>query len=309
MDDDCVSWAEMRWIGSQPDPVDAVLSGESGGDDLLEVAVVIHDLRSAFACAEPLERRPELAAFTNVAQEAIRHPAMGTVVLPSSQADPPDPTHPGRKRSSMLSALSGFVGTLAGKIVLGTAVTAASVSGLHAANAVDVPVLPDTNAPAEQPDPGATPADDEPDAATGGKQTADASKSAADAYTDAVKEWTDCVSEAASSQGDDETRTTGGFDPRKGCGDHPEPADFGLNDLPAQAADAAQGATNERPSPAGGGEAPGAGEGPGAGEAPRAGDPASPDTPEPGSNPASPPSTVPEKPAAGPAPSPGGSRP
>ena len=43
----------------------------------------------------------------------------------------------------MLSALSGFVTTLTGKVVLGTAVVATSVGGLHAARVVDVPVLPD----------------------------------------------------------------------------------------------------------------------------------------------------------------------
>jgi hypothetical protein len=301
MTDDCVSWPEMRWTRSQPDPVDAVLNGENGGDDLLEVAVVIHDLRSAFARTEPLERRQELAAFTGQALRAFRHPAIGTAAPSSSAADPPDPAKPGRKRSSMVSALSGFAATLTGKVVLGTAVAAASVGGLHAANVVDVPALPDGRPVAEHRDSGSSPADDKADAATEGKQTADANKSAADAYTDAVKEWTDCVADAAAAQGDEQTRTTGGFDPRAGCGDHPKPADFGLDDLPSQAADAAKEASNGQPNA--GGQDPSAGK---AGS----GEPASPDNPpEPGSTPASPPSTVPEKPAASDASNPGGSRP
>lgn len=298
MADDCVTWAEMRWTGSQPDPVDAVLNGDDAGDDLLEVAVVVHDLRSAFARTEPLERRQELAAFTGAALDALRHPSMGTAVPSSRTVDPLDMTRPGRKRSSMMSALSGFVGTLTGKLVLGTAVTAASVGGLHAADVVEAPVLPDTNAPVERPEPGTTPDGDEAGAATEGKQTADANRSAADAYSDAAQEWTDCVTDAASAQGDEQTRTTGGFDPRADCGDHPEPADFGLNDLPAQAADAAQDATGGGPPDAGAEETPGSGGS------------ASPDKPaEPGSTPANPPSTVPERPAADSTPSPGGSRP
>jgi prephenate dehydrogenase len=43
----------------------------------------------------------------------------------------------------MLSALSAFVTSLTGKVVLGTAVVATSVGGLHAGHVVDVPGLPD----------------------------------------------------------------------------------------------------------------------------------------------------------------------
>ena len=43
----------------------------------------------------------------------------------------------------MLEALSAFVATLAGKVVLGTAAVAVSVGGAHAAGVVDVPGLPD----------------------------------------------------------------------------------------------------------------------------------------------------------------------
>jgi hypothetical protein len=47
----------------------------------------------------------------------------------------------------MLEALSAFVATLTGKVVLGTAAVAASVGGAHVGGVIDVPGLPD-HAPA-----------------------------------------------------------------------------------------------------------------------------------------------------------------
>jgi len=47
-------------------------------------------------------------------------------------------------RPKMLTGLSAFVATTTGKIVLGTTVAAASVGGMHAAEIVDVPLLPET---------------------------------------------------------------------------------------------------------------------------------------------------------------------
>src|SRR5690606_12326549 len=102
MADECVSRAEMRRIGPDRDPIDAVLRGEDEGDDLLDVAALVHDLRAAYTPAGPLVRGPELAAFTEAHLVTER---------------------PGRKRHAMLTSLSGFLGTLTGKLVLGTAVT------------------------------------------------------------------------------------------------------------------------------------------------------------------------------------------
>ena len=50
----------------------------------------------------------------------------------------------------MSITLSGFVASVAGKVVLGTAVAAASVGGLHASGVVDVPALPDNDRPAAE---------------------------------------------------------------------------------------------------------------------------------------------------------------
>jgi hypothetical protein len=51
----------------------------------------------------------------------------------------------------MLTALSSALATLTGKVVLGTAVAAASVGAAHSAGVVDVPGLPDTTPAVESP--------------------------------------------------------------------------------------------------------------------------------------------------------------
>ncbi len=48
----------------------------------------------------------------------------------------------------MLSVLSVLLGSLTGKLVLGTAVAAVSVGGAHAGGVIDVPGLPDRTPPA-----------------------------------------------------------------------------------------------------------------------------------------------------------------
>jgi hypothetical protein len=47
------------------------------------------------------------------------------------------------RRTPVLASLSTFLGTLAGKLLVGTTVAAASVTGAHAAGVVDVPGLPE----------------------------------------------------------------------------------------------------------------------------------------------------------------------
>lgn len=147
----------------------------------------------------------------------------------------------------MLSGLSTFVATLTGKVVLGTAVAAASVGGLHAADVVDVPGLPDNDTPAvEQAGNGdvGTEAHDGEEAA----EIAQAKHEAAEKFAAAIDEWTDCVSANAEAQGDETTRVEGPFDPREGdpattdddCGEVPDPRDpefAPLTDPPAGPAD------------------------------------------------------------------------
>lgn len=147
----------------------------------------------------------------------------------------------------MLSSVSAFVATLTGKVVLGTAVAAASVGGLHAAGAVDVPGLPDQVEHAAEQEVEHANNGDLPEDAVAGQKTGEAKREAAAAYTEAVREWADCLSQNAAAQGDESTRTSDGLDPRDDCGDHPDPADFGLTSVPDQATDEGQSHADEDP--------------------------------------------------------------
>lgn len=296
MADDAVSSGEMRWNTSQTDPIDAVLSGDPadpGDEDLLHVANVVHDIRSAYLPAEPLRRRAALAAFTQSRPEAAVDPTAPTgdqaaaTPAEASVGEASNAGPDGRKRPKMLSTISGFVGTVAGKAVLGTAVAAASVGGLHAADVVDVPTLPDSDpAAVERPSANDSRGDTgaPTDTASEGQQTAADKQAAAQAHAAAVREWTDCVADAAAAQGDAETRVTGGFDPREACGEQPRPQDYGLTALPSQAADVARSAVEGTPGAA-------ASDRPGA-QAPAAGSAASPDANTPASPPAAQPDDV-----------------
>lgn len=130
----------------------------------------------------------------------------------------------------MLSALSAFVATVTGKVVLGSVVAAASVGTLHAADVVDLPVLPD-NEPAV-----VVAADDEDDEAGEESREDRASEApqAVQVYLDALEDYIDCVSGNAAARGDsqrdDETRSTGAFDPREGCGERPEAPGSAVSD-------------------------------------------------------------------------------
>jgi hypothetical protein len=257
MDHDDVFEGEMHLFRSQPDPIDAVVGDEVLDEDFTDIAAIVHELRAAYMPVEPLAPSSALSAFTEV-------PVGDLLVAAGSKAHGsthqmaglPNPKEPRRKK--MLSAVGAFVTTLTGKVMLTTAVAAASVGGLHAADVVDLPLLPDKaiEAPLEE-----TPTADEvrqdgetPDQAEAGKATAEASKAAAAEYSEAVREWTDCVAANAGPRGDDE----------EGCKDRPSPTDFALTELPDQASDgqankpetpASDGAPGELPYRAGDGQA------------------------------------------------------
>ena len=162
-----------------------------------------------------------------------------------------------------MSWISAFIATTAGKTAAGAAVAAASVGGMHAADVVDLPILPDeASGPTEEvettetPEPGdpvdieaSEPADttdvddtdaegaEFPEEALEGHATAQAKQDAAEAFTTAMQDWADCVGTAAEAfEGGDDS----GFDPVEACGDRPIPAEFGLTDLPTQAEAAAE---------------------------------------------------------------------
>src|SRR5690606_23192359 len=63
MTDDGVPTDEMRWGRPQTDAIDAVLGDCDTGEDLADVAAIVHDLRSTYLPDQPLRRHPALAAF------------------------------------------------------------------------------------------------------------------------------------------------------------------------------------------------------------------------------------------------------
>lgn len=270
---DDVSPDEMQRFSSSRDPIDAVLNGDSLDKDLLEVAVLVHDVRAAYLSENPLRRRPELVAYTGPTAATEMHldasgpPGHAVASAPPASAACPDgppsvakdsrAKSAGRKRAA--SGLLAFAGTLGGKVVAGGVAVAATVGMLHTAGAVHLPIPPGGGqSPAEQPDDGTAGNGDQqgPSGAGGGGQpqtgepsgqgqpgeggrqgpeqsTRTAPQDEAHAYTEAVDEWTDCVADAAAARSDADARATGGFDPRETCGEKPEPSDFGLDEAPS----------------------------------------------------------------------------
>jgi hypothetical protein len=109
----------------------------SAGDRL---AAFTRELSQASDLAEPKVVRSELAT---VFEHGVLHDVS---TVPAADL----PTI--RRRKRILTTLSGVLATITGKVVLGTAVAAASVGAAHAAGVVDVPGLPDTTPAVETPD-------------------------------------------------------------------------------------------------------------------------------------------------------------
>jgi hypothetical protein len=107
------------------------------GEDRL--AAFLDQLGRADDLAGPRVVRPDLAAV-------FEHGLPGDT---TGVATAELPVH--SRRRSMLTALSSALATLTGKVVLGTAVAAASVGAAHSAGVIDVPGLPDTAPAVESP--------------------------------------------------------------------------------------------------------------------------------------------------------------
>ena len=161
-----------------------------------------------------------------------------------------------------MSFIAGFLATTAGKAAAGTVLAAASVGGLHAAEVVEFPVLPEqagereveTTSEAVGADLGEAPEDTElPAEATEGQARADANRTAAGEFTTAMKAWAQCVA-AAAPEFEPETETDE-FDPVAACGERPMPtqAERG-QEARARAGQADADQTDAAPAAAGGAE-------------------------------------------------------
>jgi len=133
--------------------IEALLSGQPTEGAPSGLTTFVADLRSEYSATHEVAASTALAEFLDVID----------------LTDAPHQTSSVSGRGvKAVSALGAFVATTAGKIVLGTAVAAASIGGAHAAELVDVPLLPEvSNTPAvitsEIPfDEPVAPTDDEP---------------------------------------------------------------------------------------------------------------------------------------------------
>jgi hypothetical protein len=124
---------------------DDLLTGRVPGcdGDLTSLAVFVAAVRSTYTQTGPRTVAATLTAIfeAGLTPDAGDGPVDAAIPLPPAAAD--RPTQRTSRRRRMLTALSAFLATLTGKVVLGAAVVAASVGGAHAAGVVDVPGLPD----------------------------------------------------------------------------------------------------------------------------------------------------------------------
>lgn len=164
-----------------------------------------------------------------------------------------------------MSWIAGLIATTAGKAAAGTVLAAASVGGLHAADVVELPVLPEQAAESNQDvettsepvdaDLGEAPEDtDVPEQAAAGQAKAEANRQAADEFTTAMRAWADCVAAAAPES------ETEAFDPVAACGERPVPSQRAQGQAEQGQVRAAEGKARARAGQAGGAdEAPAAG--------------------------------------------------
>ncbi|MDH3296631.1 MAG: hypothetical protein OER95_20105 [Acidimicrobiia bacterium] len=120
--------------------VERLISGEDVTDPL---AVTLQSMREHFASVRPPAPDTRLSAL--VSAESI-----------DGYFESRSPATSRSTRNKKMMSLSTFVGTAAGKILIGASVAAASVGGAQASGVVDVPLLPDA---AEETSP--TPTEDE----------------------------------------------------------------------------------------------------------------------------------------------------
>lgn len=121
MDDNWFSDAEAE----------SILSNAPSSDSS-ELQQLVGDLRDAFSTPTDIPAGEMLQEYLTV------------IDLTTTTGTPTGKT----RSKKLITGLGTFIATATGKVVLGTAVAAASVSGAHAADLVDIPLLPD-NPPAE----------------------------------------------------------------------------------------------------------------------------------------------------------------
>lgn len=123
---------EMSLFRPSGDPLDAALRG---GSDDPAVDALVRDLRDACLPEGTRPRSAELAAFAGDGDGVPVGAVRSRAAAPALEV----PVPIGRRAAV---AAAAFAATLTGKVVLGGAVAAAALGGLHATDTVDVPLLP-----------------------------------------------------------------------------------------------------------------------------------------------------------------------
>jgi RNA polymerase sigma-70 factor (ECF subfamily) len=216
---------ETRWSRSRRDEIDAVLGDGVLDIDLVDVAGIVYDLRLAFLSARHVTRHRALLGFTEVPLADHVEP----LVTAASDANTPrslpaglsnrTTAQAGRRRS--IRAWTAVTAGVAGKLAFGAAVAAASVGGLHVADVVDVPGLPDVDEATDFVQTEATHDDEDADKNDTDENDIDENEvvgneveaaAAADLVADEKREfsismraWTRCVAEAAAAHGEANT--------------------------------------------------------------------------------------------------------
>ncbi|MGI9608368.1 MAG: hypothetical protein ACR2P0_19720 [Acidimicrobiales bacterium] len=121
----------------------ALLSGGAIEDTDHPVGTFFADARREVDDLEAPAPNAALAEFLNVGVSTPHTTNLGADALEIIDLD--TGAAPKRSTARMISTVSAFVATAAGKVAIGGTVALAAASGAHVAGVVDVPVLPDVN--------------------------------------------------------------------------------------------------------------------------------------------------------------------
>ncbi len=142
MTDDDVHGDDMTHPELSDEQLAALLEGRSAGIDGHPVADALGRAREQLA-AEPVPTPgAALSEFLGVGRvtEPIPRSTQAADVI-----DVTDEVDPTPRRIPVLTSITAFIGTLSGKVLVGTTVAAASIGGAHATGVVDIPLLPDVD--------------------------------------------------------------------------------------------------------------------------------------------------------------------
>jgi hypothetical protein len=125
-----VSDSEMEHPDLTDAEIDELIDGRGASGVAAPLAEFVAALRSEYSATPDVTAGPALAEFLDVIE---------------LKPTPVAATAGSSRRNRVLAGVAAFVATTTGKIVLGTAVAAASVGGAHAAEVIDVPGLPEAS--------------------------------------------------------------------------------------------------------------------------------------------------------------------